>query len=241
MGCCSPSTLPRDIHSDIFSSLPVRSINILTLLSTYIPNEDNGMGEISETQFQSIINEILLTEDIRKKEALTSYWLDFYRNLPSLTRTITIKMCLFFLSDTLDMNKDIELVSSEMLEMFRIKDDSNCIEVSRNETKKILASYVKLLTIDTVELFRGLIDERTFERDLKQRWEIKAVDKFVDMTFFKSQYDKKTNININRFLKRNLPLLRHDDEIRKSFEEFSKDYRSTNKLIIDLEGLKSSH
>ena len=77
MGCCSPSTLPRDIHSDIFSSLPVRSINILTLLSTYIPNEDNGMGEISETQFQSIINEILLTEDIRKKEALTSYWLDF--------------------------------------------------------------------------------------------------------------------------------------------------------------------
>ena len=110
-----------------------------------------------------------------------------------------------------------------------------------NETKKILASYVKLLTIDTVELFRGLIDERTFERDLKQRWEIKAVDKFVDMTFFKSQYDKKTNININWFLKRNLPLLRHDDEIRKSFEEFSKDYRSTNKLIIDLEGLKSSH
>ena len=195
MGCCSPSTLPRDIHSDIFSSLPVRSINILTLLSTYIPNEDNGMGEISETQFQSIINEILLTEDIRKKEALTSYWLDFYRNLPSLTRTITIKMCLFFLSDTLDMNKDIELVSSEMLEMFRIKDDSNCIEVSRNETKKILASYVKLLTIDTVELFRGLIDERTFERDLKQRWEIKAVDKFVDMTFFKSQYDKKGMYN----------------------------------------------
>ena len=97
-------------------------------------------------------------------------------------------MCLFFLSDTLDMNKDIELVSSEMLEMFRIRDDSNCIEVSRNETKKIVSSYVKLLTIDTVELFRGMIDERTFERDLNQRWEIKAIDKFVEKTFFNSQH-----------------------------------------------------
>lgn len=248
MGCCATKSAGNDLYIEVFQSFPIRSILINILFQNYFSKTKNDLLDFTETQFQELINILLLPKDEKNRNIFTQYWLDFYRSLNSQTRTLTIKICLAFLCTGITEDIDIKLIADEMKKSTKSNSSSNINEISKkyeipkNITKNIIESYVKLLTVDTIDHFKFLIsDSRKFKVEYSDKWERSAIEKYVEITFFNDIKDKGNSlINIYSFLKEHYEKLRNDDAIRKDFAVFSEKYREKNPQNVGLNQLKET-
>lgn len=247
MGCCATKSIDNDLYIEIFQSFPIRSVSVDGLFQEYFSKKKSDLTVFTETQFQELINLLLLPKEEEIRNIFTQYWLDFYRSLNSQTRTLTIKICLAFLCSGITEN-NIKRITDEMTKMTNSNNSTNIneknpkYEVPKNITKNIIESYVKLLTVDTTDHFKFLMPHSNkFMLEYFDKWERCALKKYVEITFFNDAKDKGNSlVNIYSFLKEHYEKLRNDDGIRKEFAVFSEKYREKNPQNIGLNQIKEN-
>ena len=131
MGCCATKSEGNDLYVEIFQSFPIRAILINILFQNYFSKTKNDLLDFTETQFQELINILLLPKEEKNRNIFTQYWLDFYRSLNSQTRTLTIKICLAFLCTGITEDIDIKLIADEMKKSTKSNSSSNINEISK--------------------------------------------------------------------------------------------------------------
>lgn len=239
MGCCSISR-KIEIVNDVFFQLPIRNVSIKKFLNNF----DLKQG-ITSTKFQVIINDYLLLQDkafASQSSILFDYWFNFHNNLASETRSIHLCFILGLLCKNL-LEEDVAILAKILTSSDSInKEKTKEMIYSKTEFKTIIETYIRMLTIDTIDYFKYFsMNPTEYEQELQSEWEVNAIDTFVEEMFHisnKKEESANHYINIKVFLKEHLDTLKNDQLIRNEFTIYSKKYREKNKRGLDLNQLR---
>jgi hypothetical protein len=232
---------------ELFLSLPIRKLSI-DKFNEIAQIQKGNQIRISNTAFQKICNKTCYVEENRLM--LHSYWGKVFNKINKGRSSYILVFILYLLCkkeelkenvdrylDFFDSNSESSNTNTETEELYSSPNKKH-IKMVGMELREVMYSYFYSISYLTIEDFVELSNQKEkFKEFLTEGWNPIKIWRFTTNKFFEDKNNLTKQLDLKRFLAKNIDFLKNDCQIRKEIMDFSYKEACEGEEYLDLRKL----